>query len=141
MAGARQIFERGGDWVSITSPARFLWIAEHEPEVFRAIAHVGMLSDWVLTRLTGRYVTDPSCGSSSDLFDLARRDWSAESLDLIGVPVAAMPEVLEPGTVMGEVTSGRRGRDRAWPPGHPWSSAVATPSWASWASAAPGPAS
>jgi autoinducer 2 (AI-2) kinase len=101
---ARQIFERGGDWVSITSPARFLWIAEHEPEVFRAIAHVGMLSDWVLTRLTGRYVTDPSCGSSSGLFDLASRDWSDESLALIGVSPEVMPQVLEPGTVMGEVT-------------------------------------
>ncbi len=103
-AGARQIFERGGDWVSITSPARFLWIREHEPEVFRAMAHVGMLSDWVLTRLTGRFATDPSCGSSSDLFDLAQRDWSPETLRLIGVPPEVMPEVLEPGTVMGEVT-------------------------------------
>ena len=103
--GARQIFERGGDWVSITSPARFLWIREHEPEIFRAMAHVGMLSDWVLTRLTGRFTTDPSCGSSSDLFDLDRRDWSGETLQLIGVPPAVMPEVLESGTVMGEVTT------------------------------------
>ena len=73
---ARRIFERGGDWVSITSPARFLWIREHEPAVFGAIAHVGMLSDWVLYRLSGRFVTDPSSGSSSNLFDLARRTWS-----------------------------------------------------------------
>ena len=103
--GARQIFERGGDWVSITSAARFLWIREHERDVFDAMAHVGMLSDWVLTRLTGRYATDPSCGSSSGLFDLARRDWSPESLALIGVPTDVMPEVLEPGTILGEVTA------------------------------------
>ena len=56
---ARRIFERGGDWVAITSPARFLWIREHEPDVFSRVAHMGMLSDWVLYRLTGRYVTDP----------------------------------------------------------------------------------
>jgi autoinducer 2 (AI-2) kinase len=102
---ARRIFEQGGDWVSITSPARFLWIREHEPETFRAMAHVGMLSDWVLTRLTGRFVTDPSCGSSSDLFDLRTRSWSGASLELIGVPLEVMPEVLEPGTVMGVVSS------------------------------------
>ena len=48
----------------------------HEPETFRRIAHVGMLSDWVLYRLTGRFVTDPSSGSSSDLFDLRARTWS-----------------------------------------------------------------
>jgi autoinducer 2 (AI-2) kinase len=101
---ARRIYERGGDWVSITSPARFRWIREHEPETFGAIAHVGMLSDWVLFRLTGRYVTDPSSGSSSNLFDLATRAWSPESLQIVGVPAWVMPEVVEPGTVIGEVT-------------------------------------
>ena len=101
---ARRIFERGGDWVSITSPARFRWIREHEPETFAAIAHMGMLSDWVLYRLTGRYVTDPSSGSSSNLFDLGRRTWSPESLDVVGVSPSVVPEVVEPGTVVGEVT-------------------------------------
>ena len=101
---ARKIFEEGGDWVSITSPARFLWIKAHEPDVFRAAAHVGMLSDWVLYRLTGRFATDPSCGSSSDLFDLRARSWSASSLGLIGLSPDIMPEVLEPGTVVGPIT-------------------------------------
>ena len=91
--------------MSITSPARFLWIREHEPETFAAMAHVGMLSDWVLTKLTGRFVTDPSCGSSSNLFDLRTRAWAPESLEVVGVPPEVVPEVLEPGTVMGEVTT------------------------------------
>jgi autoinducer-2 kinase len=101
---ARRIFERGGDWVSITSPARFLWIREHEPETFRSIAHLGMLSDWVLYRLTGRFVTDPSSGSSSNLFDLSRRDWSSESLAEIGLSPDVVPDVLEPGSIVGRVT-------------------------------------
>ncbi len=103
---ARRIFERGGDWVAITSPARFLWIRDHEPEVFRSIAHVGMLSDWVLYRLTGRFVTDPSSGSSSNLFDLGRRTWSPESLAEIG---------LSPGRHAGGARAGlgpRRGHGR-----------------------------
>jgi autoinducer 2 (AI-2) kinase len=98
------IFEKGGDWVSITSPARFLWIKAHEPDVFRATAHVGMLSDWVLYRLTGRFVTDPSCGSSSNLFDLQTRSWSSSSLELIGLSPDIVPDVLEPGTVVGPLT-------------------------------------
>ena len=101
---ARQIFELGGDWVSITSPARFLWIQAHEPEIFARIAHMGMLSDWVLYRLSGRFVTDPSAGSSSNLFDLRSRTWSTASLDLIGLSPSVVPEVLEPGTVVGPLT-------------------------------------
>jgi len=90
--------------MAITSPARFLWIQAHEPETFARMAHMGMLSDWVLYRLTGRFVTDPSSGSSSDLFDVRARTWSQTSLDLIGVPREVMPEVLEPGTVVGPLT-------------------------------------
>ena len=101
---ARRIYENGGDWVSITSPARFLWIRRHDPDTFAAIAHVGMLSDWVLTRLTGVFVTDPSAGSSSNLFDLRTRTWAPESLELVGVPPEAMPEVLEPGSAVGRVS-------------------------------------
>jgi autoinducer-2 kinase len=102
---AREIYERAGDWVSITSPARFLWIARHEPDVFASIAHVGMLGDWILTRLTGEFVTDPSLGSSSGMFDLGRRDWSDHVLGLVGLGRSVVPPVVECGTVVGEVTA------------------------------------
>ena len=102
---AAKIYGVAGDWVSITSPARFWWIRNHEPEVFKAIAHMGMLSDWVLYRLTGRFVTDPSAGSSSNLFDLAKRTWSQDVLDWVGLPASIVPEVLEPGSIVGGVTS------------------------------------
>jgi autoinducer 2 (AI-2) kinase len=101
---ARRIFDTGGDWVSITSPARFLWIRNHEPETFKRAAHVGMLSDWVATRLSGKYATDPSIGASSGLFDLARETWSAELIRALGLSPDIFPEVLPPGTVLGGVT-------------------------------------
>ncbi len=100
---ARRIFEQAGDWVAITSPARFRWLREHEPDIFAAIAHVGMLSDWVLYRLTGRFVTDPSSGSSSNLFDLRARTWSTDILGWLDLSAEIVPEVLEPGTVVGPV--------------------------------------
>ncbi len=101
---ARRIFDTGGDWVSITSPARLLWITAHDPEVRRRVAHVTMLSDWVLARLSGEFVTDPSCGSSSGMFDLAARTWSREIIELCEFPVDVFPPVRECGTVIGTVT-------------------------------------
>ena len=102
---AREIYERAGDWVSITSPARFLWIARHQPDVFASIAHVGMLGDWIVTRLSGEFATDPSLGSSSGLFELADRDWSDRVLELIRLDRDVFPPVVEPGTVVGAVTA------------------------------------
>jgi autoinducer-2 kinase len=102
---AQEIYDRAGDWVAITAPARFLWIAKHEPGVFASIAHVGMLGDWMLRKLCGVFVTDPSLGSSSGMFDLAARDWSEHVLGLIGLERSLFPEVVEPGTVVGELTA------------------------------------
>jgi autoinducer-2 kinase len=102
---AQEIYDHAGDWVAITSPARFLWIARHRPDVFDAIAHVGMLGDWIVTRLSGAFVTDPSLGSSSGLFELANRDWSDRVLELIGLGRDVFPPVVESGTVVGSVTA------------------------------------
>ena len=56
---ADEIYRLSGDWVSITAPARMRWIARHQPEVLQQARHLGMLSDWVATKLSGEYVTDP----------------------------------------------------------------------------------
>ena len=60
-----------------------------------------MLSDWVLYRLAGRFVTDPSSGSSSDLFDLRGRTWSPTIARDRRPRRRRCPQVLEPGTVVG----------------------------------------
>jgi autoinducer-2 kinase len=102
---AQEIYEHAGDWVAITAPARFRWIAQHEPDVFASIAHVGMLGDWIVTRLSGAFVTDPSLGSSSGMFELGTRDWSELVLEICGLDRSVFPPVVEPGTVVGAVTA------------------------------------
>ena len=101
---AQEIYDRAGDWVAITAPARFLWIATHEPDVFASIAHVGMLGDWILTRLSGAFVTDPSLGSSSGMFDLEARTGPTGCSSICGLERSVFPAVVESGTVVGAVT-------------------------------------
>ncbi len=100
---AEKIYFTGGDWVAITSPPRLLWLQKHEPEVFERIAHLTMLSDWILFKLCGEFVTDPSAGSSSGMFDLTRRTWSEEIVSLCGLSPEVLPPVREPGTQLGLV--------------------------------------
>ena len=102
---AERIYRTAGDWVSITAPARFLWLAQERPELMDAAAHMGMLGDWIATRLCGEYATDPSLGSSSGMFDLAARGWSDPVIELCDVDSAIFPPVRDPGTVIGEVTA------------------------------------
>lgn len=102
---AREIFDIAGDWVAITAPPRLLWLARNEPELLRSTRHIGMLGDWILHRLAGVYVTDPSLGSSSGMFDLARAEWSGRVLELCGLDPAVVPEIVAPGTAIGGVTA------------------------------------
>lgn len=102
---ADEVYRTAGDWVSITAPARLRWLAEHEPETLARTRHIGMLSDWVNRNLCGEYLTDPTCGSSSALFDLGRRTWSHELAARVGLSADVLPTVVEPGTTIGRVTA------------------------------------
>ena len=102
---AAEIYAEAGDWVSITAPARVRWLARHSPSVLRAAGSLGMLSDWIVYRLTGEHVTEPSCGSSSAMFTLAERRWSASIPLLSGLDPVVLPPVVDPGTVVGTVSA------------------------------------
>jgi autoinducer 2 (AI-2) kinase len=102
---AEKIYAEAGDWVAITAPARLRWLARHRPEILGATASLGMLSDWIVYRLTGQHITEPSCGSSSGMFTLADRRWSQSIPAMCGLPAAVLPPVVDPGTVVGEVSA------------------------------------
>ena len=102
---ADRIFAQAGDWVSITSPARLRWLARHRPDLLHRVHSLGMLSDWIVWRLARVHVTEPSCGSSSGMFSLPRRTWSVEIAEICGLPPEVLPEVADPGTVVGAVTA------------------------------------
>jgi autoinducer-2 kinase len=102
---AERIFAEAGDWVSITSPARLRWLARHRPGIFDRIDSLGMLSDWIVYRLARVQITEPSCGSSSGMFSLARRGWSEEIARICGLSAEVLPPVADPGTAVGAVTA------------------------------------
>ncbi len=102
---AERIYAEAGDWVSITTPARLRWLARNRPEILGRTASLGMLSDWIVYRLAGVHVTEPSCGSSSGMFSLADRGWSEDIAQICGIDISVLPPVVDPGTVVGTVTA------------------------------------
>jgi autoinducer 2 (AI-2) kinase len=104
MGIAEDLYRIGGDWLNIISPPRFRWIQKHQPDVLDRVDRMSMISDWILFRLSGRIVTEPTCGSSSGVFDLQTRSWSETAVRMCGMPQGIYPPVVEPGTVIGEIT-------------------------------------
>ncbi len=53
----------------------------------------GTVDSWLIFKLCGEAVTDPSNASRTMLFDTARGTWDPELLDVFGVPERALPSV------------------------------------------------
>ena len=65
----------------------------------------GTVDSWLLARLTGRHLTDPSNASRTMLYDIRRGAWDAELASAMGVPSSLLPEVRPSASVFG--TAGR----------------------------------
>ena len=77
-----------------TAP-KLLWLATHEPDVFRRTARVLLPKDYLRLRLCGEYASDMSDASGTLWLDVARRRWSAEMLAASGLEQRAMPRLVE----------------------------------------------
>jgi xylulokinase len=77
-----------------TAP-KLLWVANHEPEVFKATRRVLLPKDYVRLILSGEHVSEMSDASGTLWLDVAARRWDDELLAATGLNAAAMPRLVE----------------------------------------------
>jgi xylulokinase len=85
----------GNDALTGFTAPKLVWVRDHEPDVWRRVAHVLLPKDYVRLRLTGDHAMDKADGSGTILFDLAARDWSPQVLAALGISPAWMPPTFE----------------------------------------------
>jgi len=56
-------------------------------------AKFGTIDSWLIFKLTGEHVTDPSNASRTLLYDIHANRWDPELCELLGVPETALPDV------------------------------------------------
>ena len=89
------------------SGSKVTWILDRYPDArLRAEAGVlvfGTIDTWLLYKLTGGKVhaTEPTNASRTLLYDIRSQRWDPELLEIFGVPVAMLPEVLPSSGVFG----------------------------------------
>lgn len=110
--GAGRVYEITGVPVStIWTLAFILWIREKEPAVFERTACFGLVHDFVLCRLgASRHFLDVSNACQTMLFDFSRGVWSDELMRYGGLTADRLPELVEPGTVVGTLDEALRRR-------------------------------
>ena len=74
----QEIYAESGQTYALGALPRLLWVKNKEPEIYANTARVAMFNDWLIHRLTGVLVTEPSNGCTTGIFDLEKRDWDPD---------------------------------------------------------------
>lgn len=85
--------------------SKVAWLRDNEPEVFARTERILLPKDYIIARLTGVHVTDPSDASGTNAYDQAAGEWSSLMLDAADVPASLFPEILPSTTIAGLVTT------------------------------------
>ena len=74
---------------------KFLWVRQHEFELWKRVRHVLLSKDYVRFMLFCEYAIDVADASGTLLLDVAKRRWSSDVLEAAGLPASILPSVFE----------------------------------------------
>jgi glycerol kinase len=92
------------------SAGKLAWLLEHDADVAEAVAagtaRLGTVDSFLCDRLGAGFATDSSTASRTQL---GAPDWDPELLEIFGVPLAALPQIMDTAGDLGTL------RHESWP--------------------------
>jgi len=102
----REIYENSGvQFMQINTVYQLLSMRLADSELLHKARALVLMADLVAYYLCGRAFAGYTLASTSQLMDMRNGQWSAEIFDRLGLPMEIMPEVVKPGTVVGQLKS------------------------------------
>lgn len=102
--GAERLHELSGKPACITpSFYKLLSLLARRPELRASEPVLLDVHAFLAWRMTGRRATSLASADPLGLIDMRRRSWSPELCELAGLDVAELPELVEPGRVLGDL--------------------------------------
>ena len=83
---------------------KLMWIRDNEPDIYEKTYKMLQVKDYIICRMTGKFVTDYSDGSGTNALDLDHWCWSEKILKAAGIPVDKLPELHNSTDVIGTLT-------------------------------------
>jgi xylulokinase len=84
-----------------TPVSKWLWLKNNEPDIYRRAYKILLLEDFLVAKLCGRFVTNPSVICSTAYFDINTYKVWEEILERSGLDKNKIPELLPCGTIAG----------------------------------------
>jgi D-xylulose kinase len=104
--GADKIYNTTGLTIDpYFSSSKILWFKNQKPEIYQKTHKFLLVHDYILHKLTGKFVTDHSNASRTMLFDINHLKWSDEIASGLGLDLDKMPEAMPSGKEIGNIIS------------------------------------
>jgi len=87
------------------SATKILWFKENKPEIYRKTHKFLLVSDFIINKLTGKFITDFSNASRTMLFDINNLRYSEDIASALEIDLDKMPDPVESGVDIGEITT------------------------------------
>lgn len=102
--GHKRVYEiTGQPEITATWPAcKLLWVKRHEPDIWNKTKKIFLLEDWILYKLTGKFISEKTLQSSTIYFDIHKAQWWDEMLDFIGIDRKMLPALYSSAKAVGE---------------------------------------
>jgi rhamnulokinase len=99
-----QIFEQTGiQFMQLNTLYQLFSMAQTNDPQLNMADTLLMMPDLFHYWLTGRKATELTIATTSQMFDIRKRQWAVELLIRLGIPTHFLPPVVPPGTVLGDV--------------------------------------
>ncbi len=104
LIGDGEIYRHTGLWgIDGALPsAKVLWLSKNKPEIYERLFKLLLVEDYLIYRLTGRFVSEASLQSSTGWYDINGETLFSDMASACGIRGDMLPEILPCATVVGK---------------------------------------
>jgi xylulokinase len=84
---------------------KLLWLKNNEEHNFKLISKIMLPKDYLVYKLTNIFASDVSDNSGTLYFDVEKKKWSKEMLDILSINESQLPKIFESSDCIGNISS------------------------------------
>jgi gluconokinase len=93
----RKIYENNGTPIHAMTPVcKLLWLKENEPEIYKNAYRFVGIKEYVIYRLTGKFLVDYSIASATGMFNIRELKWDEYTLKKLRLKTLKLSDAVSP---------------------------------------------
>jgi gluconokinase len=93
----KKIYNHNGTPIHAMTPVcKLLWLKEHQPEIYQKADRFIGIKEYVVFRLTGKFLVDYSIASATGMFNIRELEWDSYTLKKLGLKAEKLSSAVSP---------------------------------------------